>query len=81
MGGRISDLPSRQSCGHFCGSNGILWSVPVLMEFQKQSGMAHIAHINRPPPHDLEGGQDRNVNFSPPSCFHWQCESQRLKVL
>lgn len=48
-GGRISDLPSRQSCGHFCGSNGILWSVPVPMEFQKQSGMVHITHINRPP--------------------------------
>lgn len=48
MGGRISDLPSRQTCGHFCGSNGIPWSVPVLMEFQKQSGMVHITHTNRP---------------------------------
>lgn len=37
-GGWISNLPSRQTCGYFCGSNGILWS---LVEFQKQSGKVH----------------------------------------
>jgi len=49
MGGRTFDLPSRRTCGLFCGSNGILWSVSVLLEFQKQSGMIHITRINRPP--------------------------------